>query len=118
MNNLTYIAYLAAAVCFIMALRGLSSPVSARQGNLYGMAGMAIGILTTLTLPQVHSYIYTIAGIALGGVIGTIIAKRIAMTAMPQLVAAFHSLVGLAAVLIAMAALWSPESYGIGTEGE
>ena len=118
MNNLTYIAYLAAAVCFIMALRGLSSPVSARQGNLYGMAGMAIGILTTLTLPQVHSYIYTIAGIALGGVIGTLIAKRIAMTAMPQLVAAFHSLVGLAAVLIAMAALWSPESYGIGTEGE
>ena len=118
MNNLTSIAYLAAAVCFIMALRGLSSPVSARQGNLYGMAGMAIGILTTLTLPQVHSYIYTIAGIALGGVIGTLIAKRIAMTAMPQLVAAFHSLVGLAAVLIAMAALWSPESYGIGTSGE
>lgn len=118
MNNFTYIAYLVAAVCFIMALRGLSSPVSARQGNLYGMAGMAIGILTTLTLPQVHSYIYTIAGIALGGVIGTLIAKRIAMTAMPQLVAAFHSLVGLAAVLIAMAALWSPEAYGIGTEGQ
>ena len=118
MNNITSIAYLAAAVCFIMALRGLSSPVTARQGNQYGMAGMAIGILTTLTLPQVHSYIYTIAGIALGGVIGTLIAKRIAMTAMPQLVAAFHSLVGLAAVLIAMAALWSPESYGIGTSGE
>jgi NAD(P) transhydrogenase subunit beta len=101
-----------------MALRGLSSPVSARQGNLYGIAGMVIGILTTFTLPQVQSYIYTILGIALGGAIGTVIAKRIAMTAMPQLVAAFHSLVGLAAVLVAMAALWSPESYGIGTAGD
>ncbi len=118
MSSLTYIAYLVAAVCFIMALRGLSSPVSARQGNLYGIAGMAIGILTTLTLPQVHSYSYTILGIIVGGVIGTVIAKRIAMTAMPQLVAAFHSLVGLAAVLIALAALWSPEAYGIGTAGE
>jgi NAD(P) transhydrogenase subunit beta len=118
MSSLTYIAYLVAAVCFIMALRGLSSPVSARQGNLYGIAGMVIGILTTFTLPQVQSYIYTILGIALGGAIGTVIAKRIAMTAMPQLVAAFHSLVGLAAVLVAMAALWSPESYGIGTAGD
>ncbi len=118
MPSITYIAYLVAAVCFIMALRGLSSPVSARQGNLYGIAGMAIGIITTFTLPQVHSYVYTILGIALGGAIGTVIAKRIAMTAMPQLVAAFHSLVGLAAVLVAMAALWSPEAYGIGTAGD
>ena len=118
MSSLTYIAYLIAAVCFIMALRGLSSPVSARSGNRYGIAGMAIGILTTLTLPQVHSYTYTILGIAVGGAIGTVIAKRIAMTAMPQLVAAFHSLVGLAAVLIALAALWSPEAYGIGAAGE
>ena len=118
MSTLTYLAYLAAAVCFIMALRGLSSPVSARRGNQYGMAGMVIAILTTLTLPQVQSYGYIFGGIALGGVIGTVIAKRIAMTAMPQLVAAFHSLVGLAAVLIAMAALWSPEAYGIGTSGE
>lgn len=117
MSSLAYLAYLVAAVCFIMALRGLSSPVSARQGNLYGIAGMAIGIITTLALPQVHSYSYTILGIVAGGAIGTIIAKRIAMTAMPQLVAAFHSLVGLAAVLIAMAALWSPEAYGIGTAG-
>jgi NAD(P) transhydrogenase subunit beta len=115
MSGIFYISYLVAAVCFIMALRGLSSPVSARQGNLYGMAGMAIGILTTLCLPQVHSYTYTIVGIAVGGTIGTVIAKRIAMTAMPQLVAAFHSLVGLAAVLIALAALWSPEAYGIAT---
>ena len=118
MSSIFYFAYLLAAVCFIMALRGLSSPVSARQGNLYGIAGMAIGIVTTLALPQVHSYAYTILGIVAGGTIGTVIAKRIAMTAMPQLVAAFHSLVGLAAVLIAMAALWSPEAYGIGTEGE
>jgi NAD(P) transhydrogenase subunit beta len=118
MSSIFYLAYLVAAVCFIMALRGLSSPVSARQGNLYGMAGMAIGVITTLALPQVHSYTYTILGIISGGAIGTIIAKRIAMTAMPQLVAAFHSLVGLAAVLIAMAALWSPEAYGIGTAGE
>jgi NAD(P) transhydrogenase subunit beta len=117
MTSLTYLAYLVASVCFIMALRGLSSPVSARQGNLYGMAGMAIGILTTFTLPQVQGYFYILLGIAAGGAIGWVIAKRIAMTAMPQLVAAFHSLVGLAAVLVAMAALWSPETYGIGTAG-
>jgi len=118
MSSLTYFAYLIAAVCFIMALRGLSSPVSARQGNQYGMAGMAIGILTTFTLPQVQGYFYILLGIAVGGAIGWVIAKRIAMTAMPQLVAAFHSLVGLAAVLVAMAALWSPENFGIGTGGE
>ena len=118
MSSLTYIAYLAAAVCFIMALRGLSSPSTARRGNQYGMAGMAIAILTTFTLPQVQSYWYILAGIAVGGTIGTVIARGIAMTAMPQLVAAFHSLVGLAAVLVAMAALWSPEAYGIGTIGE
>ena len=118
MSSLTYIAYLVAAVCFIMALRGLSSPVSARQGNQYGIAGMVIAILTTFTLPQVQTYTTTIAGIALGGFIGWFIAKRIAMTAMPQLVAAFHSLVGLAAVLIAMAALWAPENFGIGVAGE
>ena len=116
MTDLTYLAYLVAAVCFIMALRGLSSPSTARGGNLYGMAGMGIAILTTFTLPQVVSYGYILGGIALGGAIGWVIAKRIAMTAMPQLVAAFHSLVGLAAVLIAMSALWSPETYSIGTE--
>jgi NAD(P) transhydrogenase subunit beta len=113
MTSLTYLAYLVAAVCFIMALRGLSSPTSARRGNQYGMAGMAIAILTTFTLPQVEGYLTTLLGIAIGGAIGWVIAKRIAMTAMPQLVAAFHSLVGLAAVLIAMAALWSPETFGI-----
>ena len=117
MSSLATIAYLVAAVCFIMALRGLSSPSSARQGNLYAIAGMAIAIVTTLTLPVVKNYGFIIAGIAIGGTIGTVIAKRIAMTAMPQLVAAFHSLVGMAAVLIAMGALWSPEAYGIGTAG-
>ncbi|MBN8543327.1 MAG: NAD(P)(+) transhydrogenase (Re/Si-specific) subunit beta [Alphaproteobacteria bacterium] len=117
MSSLATLAYLVAAVCFIMALRGLSSPASARQGNLYGIAGMVIAVITTLTLPAVTSYMLTILGIAIGGTIGVVIAKRIAMTAMPQLVAAFHSLVGLAAVLIATAALWSPEAYGIGTTG-
>lgn len=117
MSGFAYLLYLAASVCFIMALKGLSSPTSARQGNRYGMAGMAIAILTTLTLPSIERYALIIIGIAVGGVIGYIIAKRIAMTAMPQLVAAFHSLVGLAAVFIAAAALWSPEAYGIGIVG-
>lgn len=118
MSSIFYILYLIAAVCFIMALRGLSSPASAQQGNRYGMAGMALAILTTLMLPQVQSYFYIVAGIAVGGAVGWLIARKIAMTAMPQLVAAFHSLVGLAAVLIAFAALWSPEAYGIGSPGE
>lgn len=118
MPSIAYIAYLIAAVCFIMALRGLSSPASARTGNLYGMAGMALAIVTTLALPQVKGFGWTFVAIALGGSIGVVIAKRIAMTAMPQLVAAFHSLVGLAAVLIAFAALWSPEAYHIGVSGE
>jgi len=118
MSNLATIAYLVAAVCFIMALRGLSSPSSARQGNRYGMAGMALAMITTLTLPVVQNYLWIILGIAVGGAVGAVIARRIAMTAMPQLVAAFHSLVGMAAVLIAFAALWSPEAYGIGTSGE
>ncbi len=118
MSGIFYILYLACAVCFIQALRGLSSPNSAQQGNRYGMIGMGLAIAITLALPQVESYRYTLIAIALGGFIGWAIARRIAMTAMPQLVAAFHSLVGLAAVLIAMSALWSPESYGIGTTGD
>lgn len=117
MTSMTYLLYLVAAVCFIMALRGLSSPTSARGGNLYGIVGMALAVVITLSLPQVKTYSYIFIGIAVGGAIGWVIAKRIAMTAMPQLVAAFHSLVGLAAVLIAMGALWSPEAYGIGTAG-
>ncbi|MFO0069842.1 MAG: NAD(P)(+) transhydrogenase (Re/Si-specific) subunit beta [Alphaproteobacteria bacterium] len=118
MSSIATLAYLVAAVCFIMALRGLSSPASAQQGNRYGLAGMALAIITTLTLPVVQNYRWIILGIAAGGIVGALIARRIAMTAMPQLVAAFHSLVGMAAVLIAFAALWSPESYGIGKAGE
>ncbi len=117
METLAALLYLVAAVCFIMALRGLSSPETSRQGNLYGMAGMTIAILTTLALPIVQSYWMIILGIAIGGGIGYVIANKIEMTALPQLVAAFHSLVGLAAVFVAVAAFYSPEAYGIGTAG-
>ncbi len=118
MSNHAALLYLIASVCFILALKGLSSPSSARRGNLLGMVGMAIAILTTLSLPVVTGYGFIVVGITVGGTIGAIIAKKIQMTAMPQLVAAFHSLVGMAAVLIASAALWSPQSYGIGLPGE
>ena len=117
MSDNAYLLCLVASVLFILALKGLSSPASARRGNLYGVIGMAIGVLTTLFLPQISNYAMIIFGIMIGGIIGTVIARKIQMTAMPQLVAAFHSLVGLAAVLVAAAALWSPESYGIGTSG-
>jgi len=118
MSSLASLLYLAAAVCFILTLRGLSSPVTARRGNVYGMLGMAVAIAVTLILPGVSAYRWIVSGIVLGGIIGAVIARRIPMTAMPQLVAAFHSLVGLAAVLIAVAALWSPENYGIGVAGD
>jgi len=116
--SLTAFAYLIASVCFIMALRGLSSPKTARMGNIYGISGMVIAILTTLTLPSVTSFGTIALGIAIGGALGAIIALKIAMTALPQLVAAFHSLVGLAAVFVAGAAFFSPEAYGIGTVGD
>ena len=116
--NLAAILYLIAGVCFIMALRGLSSPGTARSGNLFGIAGMIIAVGTTLAQPGVEDYHWIIIGIAAGGVIGTIIALRIPMTAMPQLMAGFHSLVGLAAVLVAGAALYSPEVFHIGVPGE
>ena len=116
-GNLSALAYLVAGICFIMALRGLSHPESARRGNLYGMAGMAIAVLTTLAAPDVVGYELIIVGVAIGGAIGTLVALRIQMTAMPQLVAAFHSLVGLAAVLVAAAAFSAPDAYGIGTVG-
>ena len=110
--NSVALAYLAAAVLFILALKGLSSPVSARRGNLFGMIGMGIAVLTTLTVT--HNVTYILIAIAVGGVIGAVIARRIQMTEMPELVAAMHSLVGLAAVLIAMAAFNNPLAYGIG----
>ncbi len=113
----TGFAYLVAAVCFIMALRGLSSPTSARQGNVMGIIGMVIAVVTTLLDPDVISYEIILAGILVGGSIGTVVAFRINMTALPQLVAAFHSLVGMAAVLVAIAAFYNPEAYGIGSFG-
>ena len=112
--NLTGFAYLIAAICFIMALRGLSSPEMARKGNLYGVAGMIIAIATTMMSPGVVSFPMIMAGMIIGGTVGTVVALRIQMTALPQLVAAFHSLVGLAAVLVAAAALYHPEAYRIG----
>jgi NAD(P) transhydrogenase subunit beta len=117
MNNSSALLYLIASVLFILALKGLSHPASARRGNVYGMVGMGIAILTTLALPGISNYAMIIFGGLMGGTIGAVIARKIQMTAMPQLVAAFHSLVGMAAVLVAMAALWSPESYGIGNSG-
>ncbi len=115
--DLTGLLYLIAAVCFIMALRGLSSPETARQGNAIGIAGMAIAVATTLADPHVLTFELIIAGVAVGGAIGTWIALTIQMTALPQLVAAFHSLVGLAAVAVATAALYAPAAYGIGAVG-
>ena len=112
-ENLSALLYLIAAVCFIMALKGLSSPVTSRQGNFFGIAGMAIAILTTLASPLVESYWLIVVGIAIGGSIGAYIARKIEMTALPQLVAAFHSLVGLAAVCVAAAAFYAPARYGI-----
>jgi NAD(P) transhydrogenase subunit beta len=112
--------YVIAGALFIMALRGLSSPESARQGNRLGMVGMALAIFTTLAVAAPASglaWLLIIAGIAIGGSIGAFIARQIAMTAMPQLVAAFHSLVGLAAVFVAAAALYSPAAFGIGGPG-
>src|SRR5437763_612755 len=118
--DLAAVLYLVSGVLFIMALRGLSSPVSSRAGNRNGMIGMAIAVATTLWVAGVTDPLTVgliVGGIAIGGGIGAVLARRIAMTAMPQLVAAFHSLVGLAAVLVAAAALYSPAAYGIGTEG-
>ena len=120
-NTWAPLLYLVAGMLFILALRGLSSPATARKGNRNGIIGMAIAVATTLVLlfPQLDAVTWgiLIAGAAIGGVIGAIIARRIPMTAMPQLVAAFHSLVGMAAVLVAAAALYAPAEFGIGTVG-
>jgi H+-translocating NAD(P) transhydrogenase subunit beta len=116
--NLTAILYLASGVLFIMALQGLSSPASSRMGNIYGMVGMTIAILTTLANLEAGdstlSWVIILAGLGIGGVIGAYTARQIPMTMMPELVAAFHSLVGLAAVFVAAAALYAPEAFGIG----
>ncbi len=117
--SLTSLAYLVAAVLFVLALRGLSHPETSRKGNLMGVAGMAIAILATLAHANMSGvgYLLIVLGIAVGGGTGTFIAMRIQMTALPQLVAAFHSLVGLAAVFVAAAALNAPEAFGIGVPG-
>ena len=118
--NLAAILYLVSGALFIMALRGLSSPATSRTGNSYGMVGMTIAVLTTLALAAPASamaWVLIIAGIAIGGAIGAYLARTIAMTAMPQLVAAFHSLVGLAAVFVAAAAYYAPDAFGIATDG-
>ena len=117
MSDTAYILYLISSILFILALKGLSSPETARRGNVYGIIGMLLGVLTTFFMPSISNYALILFGIMIGGIIGAVIARKIQMTAMPQLVAAFHSLVGLSAVMVAFAALWSPESYGIGNSG-
>ncbi len=108
--NLVAVLYLAASVCFILALKGLSSPVAARRGNLFGMIGMAIAVLVTLAITKKVAFILMAA--AIGGTIGALVARRVQMTQMPQLVAAMHSLVGMAAVLIAVAVVNNPGAFG------
>jgi len=119
--NLVALLYLAAGVLFILALRGLASPESARRGNLLGMTGMAIAVVTTLAqlgaADEVLTWTLIVLGLGIGGLIGAYVARRIAMTSMPELVAAFHSLVGLAAVFVAAGALQAPEAFHIGTPG-
>ncbi|MCX7359638.1 MAG: NAD(P)(+) transhydrogenase (Re/Si-specific) subunit beta [Alphaproteobacteria bacterium] len=117
--DLAALLYLVSGVLFILALRGLSSPETSRQGNNFGMLGMAIAIVTTLWLvgPDTTTWFIIVAAIAIGGGVGAFIARSIKMTAMPQLVAAFHSLVGLAAVAVAAAAFYAPESFHIADEG-
>ena len=115
--NIVAVLYLVSGILFILALRGLSSPASSRQGNMLGMLGMAIAVGTTLTQLGAPDDLFTqaliVAGVGIGGGIGAYTAKKISMTAMPELVAAFHSLVGLAACLVAVAAIYTPSAYGI-----
>jgi NAD(P) transhydrogenase subunit beta len=118
--NLVALLYLVAGVLFILALRGLSSPDSSQRGNLFGMIGMAIAVFTTLgSHPPASPLAWglVIGGIAIGGSIGAVIARRVPMTSMPELVAAFHSLVGMAAVLVAAGAFYAPAAFDIGTHG-
>jgi proton-translocating NAD(P)+ transhydrogenase subunit beta len=118
--NLAALCYLIAGALFILALRGLSNPETSRRGNLFGMIGMAIAVATTLgSHPPASPTAWALVGIgmALGGGTGAVIARRVPMTSMPELVAAFHSLVGMAAVLVAAGALYAPSAFGIGAEG-
>jgi H+-translocating NAD(P) transhydrogenase subunit beta len=117
--SLTSLCYLVAAVLFILALRGLSHPETSRQGNRFGMIGMAVAVVATLAHHGMGGLGYGLIflGIVIGGSIGSVVAWRIQMTALPQLVAAFHSLVGMAAVFVAASALNAPEAFGIGVRG-
>ncbi len=118
--NLAAVAYLVAGVLFILALRGLSHPDTSRQGNLFGMIGMAIAVATTLAAHPpsgLGAWGLVLLAVAIGGGTGAVIARRVPMTSMPELVAAFHSLVGMAAVLVAAGALYAPAAFDIGTEG-
>src|SRR5215469_5295824 len=119
--NLSALLYLVAGVLFILSLRGLSSPATSRRGNLLGMAGMLIAVATTLANhppADAIAWVLVVLGIAIGGSIGAVIARRVPMTAMPELVAAFHSLVGMAAVQVAAGAYYAPEAFDIGTPGK
>src|SRR5262249_40387750 len=119
--DLVALLYLVSGVLFILALRGLSSPETSRHGNFLGMAGMVIAVLTTLASHPpagIGAWLLIVLGLALGGGAGAVIARRVPMTAMPQLVAAFHSLVGMAAVLVAAGALYAPDAFGIGSVGD
>ncbi|HYA07194.1 MAG TPA: NAD(P)(+) transhydrogenase (Re/Si-specific) subunit beta [Xanthobacteraceae bacterium] len=118
--NVAALLYLVAGVLFILALRGLSNPETSRRGNLFGMIGMAVAVATTLAEhppADFAAWVLVIVGVALGGGAGTVIAGRVPMTSMPELVAAFHSLVGMAAVLVAAGALYAPAAFDIGTVG-
>ncbi len=118
--NIAALLYLVSGVLFVLALRGLSSPATSRQGNLYGMIGMGIAMVTTLLVSPPSGFMgwaLVVVGLAIGGGGGAVVAKRIPMTAMPQLVAFFHSLVGMAAVLVAAGALYAPRAFGIGEPG-
>ncbi|MBS7809639.1 NAD(P)(+) transhydrogenase (Re/Si-specific) subunit beta [Roseococcus pinisoli] len=119
MATISSLAYLVASVLFILALRGLSHPTTSRQGNMFGMIGMGIAIVATMLSSHmdVGGFALIIAGLAIGGTVGAYLASKIQMTSLPQLVAAFHSLVGMAAVFVAASAFYSPESFGIGTRG-
>ncbi|MBL7479899.1 NAD(P)(+) transhydrogenase (Re/Si-specific) subunit beta [Legionella bononiensis] len=118
MNSIVPLFYLLAAVCFILALKGLASPATSRRGNLLGILGMTLAVGSTLMMPTIFHHYILIGLIVAGGIIGTFIALKINMTAIPQLVAAFHSLVGMAAVLVAFCAFLSPESFHIGSTGD
>jgi NAD(P) transhydrogenase subunit beta len=117
--DVTAVLYLVSGVLFVLALRGLSSPATSRRGNFLGMVGMGLAVVVTLAAakPSLGSAALILVGLGIGGGVGAVIARKIAMTEMPQLVAAFHSLVGLAAVFVAAGALHAPDAFGIGTIG-